>query len=132
MMAFGCRMWDHLLSLWNTKNRPLKEGVLIALTMLRPYVSHKDAQFDKVDGIGRLLRLLIAEFDSRWAFDHLSLESLRLEVKSEDDHQPFVANTFRYGLNFTPSQAVAWAVLELQADCALEVNRLDLLSRSAR
>ena len=95
-----------------------------SLTLLLPYVSHVDSQFDRADGFGRLLKLLNSEHETRWPFDPLSIDFLRLEVSDGLEPQVFVANTFRHGLRFSSSQAIAWAVLELQADCTNEVGHI--------
>lgn len=124
IMEFGVKVWDHLLNLWNTKQKAIKEGLISALIVLFPYVTHKDAKdFNKTEGIYRLLRLLNNEHESRWGLEPLSFDSVRLEIAEEEKRRPFVSGTFRYGLNFTSSQAIAWIALELQADCIKEVSR---------
>jgi ataxia telangiectasia mutated family protein len=51
---------------------------------------------------------------------------LRLEVLPSDAEEcergVFVAHTFRAGWHFDSSQALAWALMELQADCAEKVS----------
>jgi ataxia telangiectasia mutated family protein len=55
--------------------------------------------------------------------DGLSLECLRLELAEPDagNGGAFVARTFRAGSNFDAVQALSWAILELQSDCAEKV-----------
>jgi ataxia telangiectasia mutated family protein len=77
-------------------------------------------------GIAHLWRLLDGEAESRWGVDGLSLECLRLELTDPEDVTggAFVAQTFRAGSNFDAVQALAWAILELQADCAEKVKEI--------
>lgn len=123
---FGIGIWDSLLTLWSTKSRDLKESVLAALTTLLPHVAHPDVNFDRQDGVGRLLRLLHGEHDARWGFETLSIDAIRLEIVPDDIQrkQPFTAFTFTHGFGFNASQVVAWTVMELQADCMKEVSEL--------
>lgn len=119
---FGVKIWDQLLCLWGTKHRKMKEGIVITLMTLFPYVTHHDAHFDIADGIGKLFRLLNGEHESRWGIEPLSLDALRLDVTQESNRDAFEAGTFRRGFNFDGAQALAWAALELQADCVKEVR----------
>ena len=119
---FGVSTWDSLLALWTTKNRQVKEGVLAVLVTLLPYVSTTDIPFDHPEKLGKLLKLLLSERESRWGFDPLSLDSIRLSVENISSNETFVARTFRHGFNFDSSQALAWVTLELIADCAKEVS----------
>ncbi|TDL15654.1 hypothetical protein BD410DRAFT_902474 [Rickenella mellea] len=125
--AFGVKIWDELLALWGTKHRQMKEGLLVALITLFPYVTQTESSLDRLDGVNKLFRLLNSEQDSRWGIEALSLDALRLEMSTKDERSAFEAGTFRYGFNFTSAQALAWAALELQADC---VKELFLLSES--
>jgi serine-protein kinase ATM len=134
---FARDAWDGLVALWGTKNKKMKEGLVGILRVLFPfytatdngYSSGSDAspKFDCSDGISKLWHLLDGEAESRWGVDGLLLDSLRLEVVSAADEDKrnemgaFVMNTFRAGWHFDAGQALAWAVLELQADCADKV-----------
>ena len=129
---FARASWDGLVRLWGTKNKRMKEGIIVVLRILFPFViSDNDpldmnsTPFDCAESIGRLWNLLNGEAESRWGVDCLSLDCLRLElVKPDcrsDEIGPFVANTFRSGWGFDEGQALAWAMLELQADCASKV-----------
>jgi serine-protein kinase ATM len=129
---FARASWDGLVRLWGTKNKRMKEGIIVVLRILFPFViSDNDladangTSFDCAESIGRLWYLLNGEAESRWGVDCLSLDSLRLELVKTGCHPdgtgPFVANTFRSGWNFDEGQALAWAILELQADCTSKV-----------
>ncbi|KAI5119125.1 hypothetical protein M0805_005731 [Coniferiporia weirii] len=127
VIEFGVMMWDHLLQLWSTKSRPMKEGILIVLKALFPYVTHAEARIDRTDGMGKLLRHLQTDHETRWGFEELSIDTLRLEILRDEAEGPFVAQTFRAGFNFSAGQTTAWVVLELLADTMKE---LYLLSES--
>jgi ataxia telangiectasia mutated family protein len=128
--CFARGAWDGLLRLWGTKNKAMKEDLLVVLHLLFPYFTVDQSSSPSwVEGIRKLWKLLGGEAESRWGVDGLSLESLRLQVESHDiedqealNPSPFVARTFRAGWRFDTEQALAWAILELQADCAEKVR----------
>lgn len=135
--SFARATWNGLVGLWGTKDKRMKEGLIVVLRILFPFITsadepnrnHKRIDFDPADGIGRLWKTLNGEADSRRGVDSLSLDALRLELlspyeesRSDSNEGTFVANTFRSGWNFDSGQALSWAVLELQADCAAKVN----------
>ncbi|KAG8220961.1 hypothetical protein J3R82DRAFT_2466 [Butyriboletus roseoflavus] len=118
----ACCGWDALVGLWGTKNKRIKESLVGILKTLFPFLTAtRDApNHGWADSVQRLWTLLISEADSRWGIEALSIDSLRLQVSvgEADEREVFVAQTFRAGWNFDASQALAWALLELQADCA--------------
>ncbi|KAG6895617.1 hypothetical protein C0992_000343, partial [Termitomyces sp. T32_za158] len=130
---FGLGSWDALLKLWGTRNKRIKEGLVSIFRMLFPFVTSESETFrltampfNLADGLRTLCSVLDGEADNRRGVDGLSLECLRLETA--DDSRPqlnsaFIAKSFRYGWNFDGNQALAWAVLELQADCIAKVCR---------
>ena len=136
---FAQASWDTLLGIWGTKNKALKENLIIVLRILFPFYTtgYPDAvssslDFSYVDGVSRLWSLLDGEAESRWGVDGLSLDSLRLSLigngdTSEDKPGAFVTRTFRYGRDFDANQAASWTILELQADCAEKVRHLFIL-----
>ncbi|RDB20837.1 Serine/threonine-protein kinase TEL1 [Hypsizygus marmoreus] len=132
VQKFAYTSWDGLVGLWGTKNKRIKEGLVAVLRVLFPFVTIENVafrengtSFDCVDGISRLSHLLDGEADLRGGMDGLTLDSLRLELCDRQAHQhsqtqgknAFIASTFRWGWNFGSTQALAWAILELQADC---------------
>lgn len=129
--------WDALVGLWGTKDKRMKEDLVIVLRQLFEFIVcpefgegsdvRKLPHFDSVEGIGRLWQALNGEADNKWGMEGLQLESLRLENMDKERHRgshrnPFTANTFRSGLNFDSSQALSWCILELQSDCAAQVR----------
>ena len=137
---FARSTWVGLVGLLGTKDRRMKEGLVVILRNLFEFVTCPNLfegsrlpPFDAVDGISRLWNLLDGEAEGRRGLDCLSLDALRLQIwdpitrgPAED---PFVAKTFRAGWNFDASQALAWAILELQADCAAKVSFLPARSK---
>ncbi|KAH7890803.1 hypothetical protein F5I97DRAFT_1975119 [Phlebopus sp. FC_14] len=114
--------WDALVGLWGTKNKRIKESLVGILMTLFPFLtaSREGPAYGWAEGVHRLWTLLNGEADSRWGIDALSIDCLRLEVAHSrtSEREIYVAQTFRAGWNFDSGQALAWAVLELQADCA--------------
>jgi ataxia telangiectasia mutated family protein len=123
--SFGIRIWSHLLSLWGTKTKAMKEGIVIALRTLFPLLAHSDQQPEFVEGITRFAKLMDAEVELRGGLEALSLDSLRLEIgQDESKRGAFETKTFRVGNQFEGSHALAWAALELQADCLAKVGAI--------
>ena len=133
---FAQGSWDALLGMWGTKNKAMKENLIIVLRTLYPFYTTRypeagfsSLDFSYVDGVSRLWHLLDGEAESRWGVDGLSLDSLRLSltngscVRSQTQPGAFVARTFQYGWDFDANQAISWTILELQADCAEKVCR---------
>ena len=84
-----------------------------------------EARKDPTGALASLWSALDGQVQSRWGIHSLSLESLQLHLTDEHDReireQAFVAETFRFGWHFDPEQALSWATLQLQADCAEKV-----------
>lgn len=134
---FARLSWDALVGLWGTKDKKMKEDLVIVLRQLFQFIVCPDfgeggdlpklPHFDRVAGIGRLWQVLNGEADNKWGMEGLQLESLRLENLDKGYYKrnhgnPFTANTFRSGPNFDASQALSWCTLELQSDCAAQVR----------
>lgn len=125
---FACCAWDALVGLWGNKNKRIKESLVGILKTLFPFLTatRDTPNHGWADSVQRLWTLLISEADSRWGIEALSIDSLRLYVCAGEavEREIFVARTFRAGWNFGASQALAWALLELQADCTEKVGDL--------
>jgi serine-protein kinase ATM len=128
VVQFAANAWGGLVSMWDSKNKNMKEALVGVLIVLFPFVSASESQghggTSLTDGVHKLWKLLDGEAASRQGTDGLSLGSLRLDSRGEVDgsNSAFVAATFRFGYNFDASQALAWAILELQADCIAKVT----------
>ena len=130
---FAQGSWDALLGMWGTKNKKMKENLIIVLRTLFPFYTTRcpeagppSLDFSYVNGVSRLWHLLDGEAESRWGVDGLSLDSLRLSCignrsSGAGKTGAFMARTFQYGLSFDANQAITWTILELQADCAEKV-----------
>jgi len=126
---FAKETWESLVALWSTKDKRIKEDLIVILKLLYHYLVSdlSDSAQDCVDGLTQLWSVFDTESEKRWGIDALSLDALRLEVVqpgSGSGQDPLVAKTFRAGVNFDPNQSVSWAVLELQADCAGKVRSI--------
>ncbi|KAF9466074.1 hypothetical protein BDZ94DRAFT_1319724 [Collybia nuda] len=131
---FARKSWNGLVALWGTKNKRIKEGLVAVLRILFPFVAtdnevYQVTPFDCAEGIGKLWHLLVGEAESRWGIESLSFDALRFEpIKRNfgfpENNPAFIAKTFRSGWNFDAGQALAWATLELQADCAGKLLQL--------
>ncbi|KAG6845486.1 hypothetical protein H0H87_008383, partial [Tephrocybe sp. NHM501043] len=132
---FARGTWDALIGLWGTKNKRIKEGLVSIFRVLLPFATTENEyyhmvgmHFDPVDALCRLSSAIDGETDNRWGIDGLSLDCLRLEIADvsilEQAPSAFIAKTFRYGWDFDNNQALAWAVLELQADCTAKLFQI--------
>ena len=142
VQAFARSTWDSLINLWGTKDKTMKEGLLIVFRQLFPFVTcptisdQKLPNFDLAEGIGRLWHLLDSEAENRWGVDGLSLDSLRLDILRDEKQARglgggFIAQTFQAGWNFDAGQALSWAILQLQADCAATVGLIHSTTSNA-
>lgn len=124
VISTGAKLWFPLLDLWATKVRPVKEGLVLAFTILMPLMmENEDAKFQRSDSIARLNAALDAEPDSRSGLEGLSLDVLRLRPpQPEDGRGAFLATSFRHGADFSSSHALSWVALQLQADCIAKVS----------
>ncbi len=129
---FARKSWDVLMGLWNTKDKRIKEHLIVAIRLLLPYLtadlgvrSVRDS-YDQAGALWKLYGVLEGEADHRRGIEGLVLESLRLDlsmkVTGDGTAEPFIAHTFRAGWNFDTAQAASWAVLETQADCVARVR----------
>ncbi|KXN87389.1 Serine/threonine-protein kinase TEL1 [Leucoagaricus sp. SymC.cos] len=131
---FARNIWGNLVGLWNTKDKRIKEHIIIVIRTLLPYLtadfgmkSVRDS-YDQAGALWKLYSTLVGEAEQRRGIEGLILESLRLDISSRvtgfQTTEPFIAHTFRAGWSFDSGQAVSWAVLETQADCAAKLYEL--------
>lgn len=126
---FAQLTWNNLVAMWRTRTQSLKEELVIILRTLLPYLAvgldeDRPARVTYEDGVNRLWKVLVGEAEKR-GVEGLSLDSIRLQILAADEEgssRAFVARTFRHGWHFDPSQALSWAILSLQTDCAEKVN----------
>lgn len=127
-------IWGNLVGLWNTKDKRIKEHLIIVIRSLLPYLtadfglkSVRDS-YDQAGALWKLYSTLEGEAEQRRGIESLNLDSLRLDVSAKvtgaRTTEPFIAHTFRAGWSFDSAQAVTWAVLETQADCAAKLYDL--------
>ncbi|KAJ3745266.1 hypothetical protein DFH05DRAFT_1487185 [Lentinula detonsa] len=128
VICFATNSWTNLLELWGTKNKALKEGLVAILRMLFPFLTADhdigESQTKRwIENLTKLWNLMNGQV--RWTLDPLSLSAIRLQISTRDDCQKaFSARTFRAGTQLDSGQALIWAILELQADCAEKLFQL--------
>ncbi|KAN0061912.1 Serine/threonine-protein kinase tel1 [Thecaphora frezii] len=132
VILFTVGTWRSLFSLWLTKNKQLKEQLVICCRMLVPVMlSCLSPSFDSwtrqqptvsaIQAEARLMlaelhRLILGEQNSRWGCRTISLSSLRLSTTGRDgSRQPFALSTVSQGAAFSEPDGVTWAILELNA-----------------
>ena len=83
---------------------------------------------DPVTDIATIWTALEASVYTRNGPTNLFIDTLQLRLQEHDGkrgrREAFVADTFKHGWNFDNDQAMAWAILELQADCAERVSTI--------
>ncbi len=131
-MTGGIKLFPQLVRLWGTKNRGLREQVLIALRTLLPYVTHKTAaEKDKAGEVKEALSILMEglakETTSKSGIRPLDVGVLRLKSRPDENMErssgrPFETRIMCAGFDFTHECAMIWAVLELYADVCFEVS----------
>ncbi|CAE6507071.1 unnamed protein product [Rhizoctonia solani] len=126
VIKFGAQLWFPLLDLWATKTRAIKEGLVLTFNLLMPLMVESDnTQFPKADAIARLSAALDGEPSSRSGLEGLSLDTLRLQLSQTGKaHGAFETRSFRHGADFSPSHALSWVALQLQADCIAKMLTL--------
>lgn len=121
---FARNAWLDLIDLWKIKD--WRESLVVVLRRLFPYLTVENELLGELPRYDVGLRALYdcLEKDTHDAkFRALSIDCLRMQHLPEMESQKaFVAKTFRYGWKFTSAQALSWAILELQADCAAKVR----------
>ncbi|KAJ1306984.1 hypothetical protein OPQ81_007964 [Rhizoctonia solani] len=126
IIKFGAQLWFPLLDLWTTKTRAIKEGLVLTFNLLMPLMVESDStHFPKADAIARLSAALDGEPGSRSGLEGLSLDTLRLQLSQDKNvHPAFETSSFRHGADFSPSHALSWVALQLQADCIAKMLML--------
>ncbi|KAL0064377.1 Serine/threonine-protein kinase tel1 [Marasmius tenuissimus] len=120
MTTFARKSWESLVKLWDTKNKSLKEGLISVFRVLFPFLTsrHKATGTEYSEMLWSLWNVLDIEGGNKWGLEVLSMDNLRLDLSHKDGKEAFVASVFRSGDAFDRLQAMTWAILELQADCA--------------
>lgn len=127
----GHEIWGALSGSWLSRDRFIREGLVIAFSRILPYVTHASENITTstergiaYENIQRLCRKIIEEVDGMRAggFEMLSLEQLRLQISStETSAGVFQTKSLRSGNVFSEGQALTWATLELHSDCVAKV-----------
>src|SRR5258708_6357624 len=142
---FGHATWKCILALFSSKHRHIKEDVIVTLKLLLPFITspmeyvNQPNERHVSDNLRALVRRIQSEAENRTkgVLEQLSLDHIRLQHMADgEDGGVFYLGTIRSADTLTSSQALTWAMLDLQADCTLKVNyvllvcRLDVLKGS--
>ncbi|KAI0640810.1 hypothetical protein C8Q79DRAFT_1015032 [Trametes meyenii] len=116
--------WDSLVSMWGAKDQDKNDNIVVVLRQLFPVrvAAPVDNEPHAVPVKSLAMLWSTAEEVINKHGSALLLDTLRLRLRGCHDRAStelaFVSETFEYGWGFEKEQALAWAVLELQADCA--------------
>ncbi|KAI0369207.1 hypothetical protein BV20DRAFT_946724 [Pilatotrama ljubarskyi] len=124
--AFASNSWEALVAMWSTKDMDKSDDMVIVLRMLFPVLTAEPLEDeDSITPVDALL--VLWSISESVATKHLTslgdgLDALRLRVLGERDRtsamRAFASRTFEHGWGLERGRALAWSVLELQADCA--------------
>ncbi|PWN51878.1 hypothetical protein IE53DRAFT_31757 [Violaceomyces palustris] len=137
---FCLRFWPSLVGLWSTKNRALKEQLIIAFKIALPLVSsslplaygqgnpaslvgNSIPHLEVLDCLSSLHRLVLCEPSYRWGLSNLSLKSLCLRC-SCGTLDAFRYKSFSAGRVLPNQAALIWAALELGADTIIRMHTI--------
>ncbi|KAI9064013.1 hypothetical protein FKP32DRAFT_1665872 [Trametes sanguinea] len=123
--AFAEKCWKPLLSLWKMKDMDRSEDLITVLRLLFPVLTAgplgEDSTPAPVDALAAFWSTAEATARKRQS-PSLRLDSLQLRlppgVCNTTAEKPFQAGTFENGWKLDREAALAWSVLQLQADCA--------------
>ncbi|WVQ93187.1 hypothetical protein IAU59_000251 [Kwoniella sp. CBS 9459] len=135
-LSAGLKLLSHLVALWGTRNKTLREQIVIALRMLFPFVTHKNL-VDSKNAVGvaetleRLMDHLPRETTTKWGVEPLDLNIIRLRtLRVEYQAAPFELRGMSAGFEFNHEAAISWAVIELYRDICLYLYGTQSLSHT--
>ncbi|PWN25736.1 hypothetical protein BDZ90DRAFT_61352 [Jaminaea rosea] len=114
MRSFAFSHWEPLCQLWDSKNKTVKEQLVVAFRILLPYLASQDDE--PVRGhLAQLLKRLDGDGENRFSLGPLNPQQLSLRLEPQAS-SPFRTPFFSAGRTFSADSAVSWAALELCAD----------------
>ncbi|WWC73055.1 uncharacterized protein I206_107020 [Kwoniella pini CBS 10737] len=122
-LSAGLQLFPHLVSLWSTRNKALREQIVIALRTLLPYITHKTlVDSSKASEIRstfeRLMDGLSKETIDRKGIHPVDIDFLRFKCV-DPSNAIFELKGIGAGFEFNHENAMIWAILELYADTAV-------------
>lgn len=130
LISFATDMMPTFLHLWRptgTSQNKLKEALIVVMTVLVPFLllrpeHHPESVALDIQSIVKQLEDGLG-FDRTSGFKPLPLDVLQLGLfDASTDLCAFTTKTIRYGSKFDAHHVFMWTVLELHADCVLEVG----------
>ncbi|WVF65515.1 hypothetical protein IAT40_000243 [Kwoniella sp. CBS 6097] len=135
-LSAGLKLLPHLVALWGTRNKTLREQVVIALRILFPFVTHKTL-VDSKNAVGvaetleRLIDHLPKETTNKWGVEPLDSSVIRLRaLEAVKTEAPFELRGLSAGFEFSHEAAMSWAVIELYRDACLYLYNARSLSNT--
>ena len=97
-IAAGIRLLPHLVDLWPTRNKAIREQILIALRTMLPFLVHKTAlEKDRLgvirNSLDRLMDASPKESTARWGFEPIDLNTVRLQAQARFEGEKELAWT---------------------------------------
>ncbi|KAK8844109.1 hypothetical protein IAR55_006903 [Kwoniella newhampshirensis] len=136
-VSAGLKLFPQLVSLWGTRNKAVREQVVIAIRMFLPFVTHKTLVDSKQapmirDTLEKMMDGLPRETAVKWGIEPLDLNVLRLKrLRSEATRGPFELHLLSAGFDFSHEHAMTWAVLELYSDSCIYLHESQSLTHPA-
>ncbi|OCF35599.1 hypothetical protein I316_02654 [Kwoniella heveanensis BCC8398] len=133
-LSAGLKLLPHLVALWGTRNKALREQVVIAVRTIFPFVTHKTLVNSKevigvVETLEKLMDHLPRETTTKWGIEPLDLNLVRLTSEKLDTREaPFALRGLSAGFEFSHEAAMSWAVIELYRDTCLYLYTSQSLS----
>ena len=127
-------LWSTVVGMWNTRISQLKEQVVITLRHLFAFIVPR-GEDESYDGmLETCIQQLCDCIVVRGRVENLNLDNLALGLHPEPalPSQVFHAQTYRLGQGFMPTDAIAWAILELGSDCMAALLQISDVIRPAR
>jgi ataxia telangiectasia mutated family protein len=99
IVAAGMRLLPQLINLWPTRNKAIREQILIALRTMLPFLVHKNSlEKDRLglirNSLERLMDVLPKESTSRWGFEAIELNTVRLQTRIKGEKNPAWTKAF--------------------------------------
>ncbi|WWD21232.1 hypothetical protein CI109_105716 [Kwoniella shandongensis] len=136
-LSAGLKLFPQLVSLWGTRNKAIREQVVISLRMLLPFVTHRTLGGSKQapmvrETLEQLMDALSKETISKSGVEPMDLNVLRLNsLDGGFGRGPFELRSLSAGFEFSHEHSMTWAVLELYRDSCIYLHESQSLTHPA-
>ena len=116
----GFRLLPHLVNLWTTRDKVMREQVVIALDRVLPSLEQildkqDEAGNDVQDNLRRTLDHINKETSVRWGLQPIDMSCVRLDFNECPSQQAFRTSVMAAGFDFTHEVALNWCIIKLYA-----------------